>query len=125
MLAWKKSRNSPFINNAVHGSVIKNSCPAIIYPLIGNTDIIYQFNAGSLLLLLTPGQLPREKLFLGNAMKTALISLKIKSKCVKNTRVAFNLHTLPHIKPISYTPTSFKVDQKYKSEQSPKRQFQQ
>ena len=88
--AWKKSRNSPFIYNAVHGSVIKNPCPAIIYPLIGNTDIIYQFNGGSLLLLLTPGQLPcREKLFLGNAMKTALISLKIKSKCVKNTMVTF------------------------------------
>ena len=93
MLAWKKIKKPTFINNAVHGSEIKNSCPAIIHPLIGNTNIIYQFNAGSLLLLLIPGQLPREKLFLGNAMKTALISLKIKSKCVKNTMVAFHLHT--------------------------------
>ena len=44
-----------------------------------NLSFINQFNAGSLLLLLTPGQLPHQKLFLGNAMKTALISLKIKS----------------------------------------------
>ena len=37
-----------------------------------NLSFINQFNAGSLLLLLTPGQLPHQKLFLGNAMKTAL-----------------------------------------------------